>query len=155
MRGRAFHGGIITGSSRDCAKLSMTNDENTDNHRLDKWLWHARFFKTRSLATAAISGGKVHLNAERVKPAHRVRVGDRLSLSLQGIVAEFEVLGLPLRRGPAAEAQAQYLETAASVERRAKLREQQRLAQVSRPRPDARPDKRDRRRLMRLQRDQT
>ncbi len=133
----------------------MTNDENTDNHRLDKWLWHARFFKTRSLATAAISGGKVHLNAERVKPAHRVRVGDRLSLSLQGIVAEFEVLGLPLRRGPAAEAQAHYLETAASAERRAKLREQQRLAQVSRPRPDARPDKRDRRRLMRLQRDQT
>jgi len=133
----------------------MTNDENTDNHRLDKWLWHARFFKTRSLATAAISGGKVHLNAERVKPAHRVRVGDRLSLSLQGIVAEFEVLGLPLRRGPAAEAQAHYLETAASAERRARLREQQRLAQVSRPRPDARPDKRDRRRLMRLQRDQT
>jgi ribosome-associated heat shock protein Hsp15 len=133
----------------------MTNDENTDNHRLDKWLWHARFFKTRGLATAAIGGGKVHLNAERVKPAHRVRVGDRLSLSLQGIVAEFEVLGLPLRRGPAAEAQAHYLETAASAERRAKLREQQRLAQVSRPRPDARPDKRDRRRLMRLQRDQT
>jgi ribosome-associated heat shock protein Hsp15 len=133
----------------------MTNDENSDNHRLDKWLWHARFFKTRSLATAAISGGKVHLNAERVKPAHRVRVGDRLSLSLQGIVAEFEVLGLPLRRGPAAEAQAQYLETAASTERRATLREQQRLAQVSRPRPDARPDKRERRRLMRLQRDQT
>lgn len=133
----------------------MTNDENTDNHRLDKWLWHARFFKTRSLATAAISGGKVHLNAERVKPAHRVRVGDRLSLSLQGIVAEFEVLGLPLRRGPAAEAQAHYLETAASAERRARLREQQRLAQVSRPRPEARPDKRDRRRLMRLQRDQT
>jgi ribosome-associated heat shock protein Hsp15 len=133
----------------------MTNDENIDNHRLDKWLWQARFFKTRSLATAAISGGKVHLNAERVKPAHRVRVGDRLSLSLQGIVAEFEVLGLPLRRGPAAEAQAHYLETPASAERRAKLREQQRLAQLSRPRPDARPDKRDRRRLMRLQRDQT
>ena len=155
MRGRAFHRAIITVSRGDCVKLSMTNDENTDNHRLDKWLWHARFFKTRSLATAAISGGKVHLNAERVKPAHRVRVGDRLSLSLQGIVAEFEVLGLPLRRGPAAEAQAHYLETAASAERRAKLREQQRLAQVSRPRPDARPDKRDRRRLMRLQRDQT
>jgi len=155
MRGRAFHGGIITVSHGERAKLSMTNDENSDNHRLDKWLWHARFFKTRSLATAAISGGKVHLNAERVKPAHRVRIGDRLSLSLQGIVAEFEVLGLPLRRGPAAEAQAHYLETAASAERRAKLREQQRLAQVSRPRPDARPDKRDRRRLMRLQRDQT
>ncbi|HME41388.1 MAG TPA: S4 domain-containing protein [Steroidobacteraceae bacterium] len=127
----------------------------SDNHRLDKWLWHARFYKTRSLATAAINGGKVHLNAERVKPAHRVVVGDRISLNLQGVVAEFEVRGLPLRRGPALEAQACILETPASVERRAKLREQQRLAQISRPRPDARPDKRDRRRLMRLQRDQT
>jgi len=133
----------------------MAIDEKTDNHRIDKWLWYTRFFKTRSLATAAINGGKVHLNAERVKPAHRVRVGDRLSLSLQGIVAEFEVLGLPRRRGPAAEAQSQYLETPVSAERRVKLREQQRLAQVSRPRPDTRPDKRDRRRLMRLQRDQT
>jgi ribosome-associated heat shock protein Hsp15 len=127
----------------------------TDNHRLDKWLWQVRFYKTRSLATAAINGGKAHLNADRVKPAHRVRVGDRVSLNLQGVVAEFEVLGLPLRRGPAPEAQSFFLETPASAERRAKLREQQRLAQVSRPRPDARPDKRDRRRLMRLQRDQS
>jgi ribosome-associated heat shock protein Hsp15 len=130
-------------------------DEKIDNQRLDKWLWHCRFYKTRSLATAAINGGKVHLNAERVKPAHKIRVGDRVSLSLQGIVAEFEVRGLPVRRGPADEAQAQFIESPASVARREKLREQQRLAQVSRPRPDARPDKRDRRRLMRLQRDQT
>src|ERR1700726_1963041 len=133
----------------------MTLSDDTEGHRLDKWLWHCRFYKTRSLATAAIAGGKVHLNAERVKPAHRVRVGDRLSVSLQGIVGEYEVLGLPARRGPAAQAQAQYLETAASAERRAKLREQQRLAQASRPRSDGRPDKRDRRRLMRLQRDQS
>ncbi len=133
----------------------MTDDDKSTEHRLDKWLCHTRFYKTRSLATAAIDGGKVHLNAERVKPEHRVRVGDRLSLSLQGIVAEFEILGLPPRRGPAAEAQSQYLETPASVQRRAQLREQQRLAQVSRPRPEGRPDKRDRRRLMRLQRDQT
>jgi ribosome-associated heat shock protein Hsp15 len=133
----------------------MPQDEKVDGHRLDKWLWHSRFYKTRSLATAAINGGKVHLNAERVKPAHRVRIGDRLSLSLEGIVAEFEILGLPQRRGPAAEAQAQYLETPASALRRANLREQQRLAQLSRPRPEVRPDKRDRRRLMRLQRGQT
>jgi ribosome-associated heat shock protein Hsp15 len=132
----------------------MSRDEN-DGHRLDKWLWHCRFYKTRSLATAAIAGGKVHLNAERVKPAHRVRIGDRISLSLQGVVAEFEVLGLPQRRGPAAEAQANYLETPASAQRRVQLKEQQRLAQMSRPRPDARPDKRDRRRLLRLHRDQT
>jgi ribosome-associated heat shock protein Hsp15 len=133
----------------------MTIDEDMDIHRLDKWLWHARFYKTRSLATAAINGGKAHLNAERVKPAHRVRIGDRVSLSLQGIVAEFEVLQLPRRRSPAAEAQACYLETSASAERRAKLREQLRLADASRPRSDARPDKRDRRRLMRLQRGQS
>ncbi len=131
----------------------MTSD--TDGHRLDKWLWHCRFYKTRNLATAAITGGKVHLNAERIKPAHRVRIGDRLSLSLDGVVAEFEVLGLPPRRGPATEARTQYVETADSAQRRLVLREQQRLAQMSRPRPDARPDKRDRRRLMRLQRDQS
>ncbi|MGA2341946.1 MAG: S4 domain-containing protein [Steroidobacteraceae bacterium] len=132
----------------------MTAVDKSDGHRLDKWLWYARFYKSRSLATAAINGGKVHLNAERVKPAHRVRIGDRLSLSMQGIVAEFEIKGLPQRRGPAAEAQAQYLETRASAERRAHLREQHKLAQLSRPRPDSRPDKRDRRRLTRLQRDQ-
>jgi ribosome-associated heat shock protein Hsp15 len=127
----------------------------TDGSRLDKWLWCCRFYKTRSLATAAIAGGKVHLNAERVKPAHRVRIGDRLSLSLEGIVAEFHVLGLPRRRGPASEAQTHYRETPESAGRRVLLREQQRLADLSRPRSEARPDKRDRRRLMRLQRDQT
>jgi ribosome-associated heat shock protein Hsp15 len=127
----------------------------SDGNRLDKWLWHCRFYKTRSLATAAITGGKVHLNAERVKPAHRVRTADHVSLSLDGIVAQFEVLGLPRRRGPATEAQTYYVETPESAKRRVYLREQQRLAQLSRPRSDARPDKRDRRRLMRLQRDQT
>ena len=133
----------------------MTTDAKSDAHRLDKWLWHVRFYKTRSLATAAISGGKIHYNAERVKPAHRVRIGDRLSLSLQGIVAEFEVLGLPVRRGPAAEAITHYRETEASAARRLQLREQQRLASLSRPRPDAKPDKRERRRLMRLHRGQS
>jgi ribosome-associated heat shock protein Hsp15 len=132
----------------------VTSEDRGDGHRLDKWLWFARFYKTRSLATAAIVGGKVHLNAERVKPAHRLRVGDRLSLSLQGIVAEFEVLGLPERRGPASEAQTHYRETPESAARRTQLREQQRLAQLSRPRPEGRPDKRDRRRLLRLHRDQ-
>jgi ribosome-associated heat shock protein Hsp15 len=133
----------------------MTTDDKTADHRLDKWLWHARFYKTRSLATAAINGGKVHLNAERVKPAHRVRVGDHVSLSLEGMIAEFEVRGLPVRRGPAAEAQATYLETTASAQRRARLRESLRLAHLSRPSSDTRPDKRERRRLMRLHRGQT
>lgn len=133
----------------------MTADAPIDSHRLDKWLFYTRLYKTRSLAAAAASGGRVHLNSERVKPAHRVSVGDRLSLSVHGLAAEFEILGLPRRRGPAAEAQAYYAETAASAARRAKLLEQQRLAQLSRPRPDARPDKRERRRLMKLQRGQS
>jgi ribosome-associated heat shock protein Hsp15 len=135
--------------------IPMTGEASADSQRLDKWLWHVRFYKTRSLATAAIQGGKAHLNGERVKPAHRLRIGDLVSLALQGIVAEFEVLGMPSRRGPATEAQLQYAETPQSVQRRMQLREQQRLAQASRPRPEGRPDKRDRRRLMRLQRDQT
>jgi ribosome-associated heat shock protein Hsp15 len=133
----------------------MTIDETSESHRLDKWLWHTRFFKTRSLATAAISGGKVHLNGERIKPAHRVRIGDHISLSMQGIVGEFQVLGLPVRRGPGAEAHSHYLETPASAERRARFKEQQRLANISRPRPDARPDKRERRQLAKLHRGQT
>jgi ribosome-associated heat shock protein Hsp15 len=134
--------------------LHKTTDDADEGHRLDKWLWHCRFYKTRSLAIAAIGGGKVHLNAERVKPAHRVRIGDRLSLSLDGIVAEFEILGLPRRRGPAAEAQTHYSETSESAQRRIQLREQHRLAHMARPQSEGRPDKRDRRRIMRLQRGQ-
>jgi len=132
----------------------VNSAEDGDSSRLDKWLWFARFYKTRSLATAAIVGGKVHLNGERVKPARGVGPGDRITLSLDGVVAEFEVLGIPKRRGPAPEARTHYEETPASAARRAQLRDQQRLAQLSRPRPDTRPDKRDRRRLMRLHRDQ-
>ncbi len=133
----------------------MSADEQRAGDRLDKWLWHARFYKTRGLATEAIQGGKVHLNGERVKPAHRVRVGDRLSLSIDGAVAEFEVLGIPERRGPAPEARGHYAETPQSAERRAFLAQQRRLADISRPRPEGRPDKHDRRRLMRLHRDQS
>lgn len=130
----------------------MTSED--EQQRLDRWLHNTRFYKTRSLATDAISGGKVHLNGERVKAAHRVRSGDHISLSLQGIVAEYVVSGLPSRRGPAAEAQTHYQETVASAERRVRLRDQQRLADLTRPRSEGRPDKRDRRRLMKLQRDQ-
>ena len=130
------------------------SDPNNDRHRLDKWLWCARFFKTRSIAAQAVSGGRVHINGERVKAAHNVRVGDRISLSLDGSMAHFDVLGLPSRRGPAPEAKSHYAETPESVERRARLREQHRLADMSRPRPDTRPDKRDRRRLVKMQRGQ-
>ena len=127
----------------------MTEEE---RHRLDKWLWFTRFFKTRSLATDAVAGGRVHLNGERVKASHVVRVGDRISLNLDGVVAQFDVLGLPARRGPAPEARTHYAETPESVAKRTDMREKHRLAEMSRPRPDTRPDKRERRRLAKFQR---
>jgi ribosome-associated heat shock protein Hsp15 len=130
----------------------MTHESaGSERHRIDKWLWCARFFKKRSIAAQAVSGGRVHINGERVKPAHSVRIGDRISLNLEGVVAVFDVLGLPERRGPAPEARSNYAETPESVERRERVKEQQRLANLSRPRPDTRPDKRDRRRLVKFQ----
>ncbi|MEO8306565.1 MAG: S4 domain-containing protein [Pseudomonadota bacterium] len=125
-----------------------------DRHRLDKWLWHTRFFKTRSLATTAVAGGKVKVNGERVKPAHAVRAGDRLALSMQQQVLDIDVLAFPLRRGTAAEAQACYAQTPESLQRNAVLREQHRLAALSRPHTDTRPDKRERRQLDKLRRNQ-
>jgi ribosome-associated heat shock protein Hsp15 len=130
------------------------SEDDSARHRIDKWLWYARFFKTRSLAAQAVSGGKVHVNGDRVKPAHDVRIGDRLSIVIGGADAEFDVLGLPARRGPAPEARSHYQETPQSVERRTKLREQHRLAEMTRPRPEGRPDKRDRRLLVKIQREQ-
>jgi ribosome-associated heat shock protein Hsp15 len=129
-------------------------DETVERNRLDKWLWCARFYKTRSLAAQAIAGGKAHLNGERVKPAHLVRVGDTISVVFQGVVADFTVLSHPTRRGPAAESQSHYLETPASLERRARFREQHRLAGLSRPQSQEKPDKRQRRALLKLQRGQ-
>jgi ribosome-associated heat shock protein Hsp15 len=130
----------------------MKDPPEEERHRIDRWLWCVRFFKTRSVAAQAVTGGKVHLNGERVKPSHAVRAGDRVALQVGGALAEFDVLALPARRGPAPEAQACYAELPTSVERRARHREAQHLADLSRPRPDSRPDKRDRRRLVRFQR---
>lgn len=130
----------------------MNQEHGADRLRIDRWLWCVRLFKTRSLAAQAVSGGKVHLNGERVKPAHAVREADVVSLVLGGVQADFDVLGIPERRGPAAEAQQHYREQAASSERRERHREVHRLADQSRPRPVVRPDKRDRRRLLRFQR---
>lgn len=113
-----------------------------------------RLFKSRSLATEAVGGGKVKLDGDRVKPAHEVRIGQRLSVTLGDRLLELEVLRLPSRRGPATEAQACYAETAQSVERAARHREQRRLAALMRPQPDHRPDKRERRQLEQLRRKQ-
>ena len=129
-------------------------DDADTRHRLDKWLWCARFFKTRGLATTAVTGGRVKVNGDRVKPAHDLRVGDRLTLSVNDEPMEVDVVDFPARRGPASQARACYAETADSLKRREVLREQRRLAALARPRPDTRPDKRERRQMEKFWRDQ-
>ena len=129
-------------------------DDADTRHRLDKWLWCARFFKTRGLATTAVTGGRVKVNGDRVKPAHDLRAGDRLTLSLNDEPMEVDVVDFPARRGPASQARACYSETADSLKRREVLREQRRLAALARPRPDTRPDKRERRQMEKFWRDQ-
>ncbi len=97
--------------------------------RIDKWLWAARFYKTRSLATQAVTGGKVAVNGGRVKPAHPVRVGDEVVVRQPPLEWRLTVRGLAERRGPASVAQGLYEETAASKADRERLHERLRLAQ--------------------------
>lgn len=122
--------------------------------RIDKWLWCARFYKSRAQATAAVAGGKVHVNGERVKPGRGIAIGDLLAITLGAFRREVVVRGLPERRGPAAEAQRCYEETPESIARGERLRAQHALAAAVAPHPPTRPDKRERRRLQRLHRQQ-
>jgi ribosome-associated heat shock protein Hsp15 len=122
-----------------------------DRHRIDRWLWCARFHRSRALATAAVSGGKVHVNGDRAKPARSVAVGDRIDITLGANAWTVIVLSLPSRRGPATEARNCYEETADSVLRRAVLRERRQLERRSESAPPGRPDKRGRRAIRQLQ----
>ena len=119
-----------------------------DDVRLDKWLWAARFFKTRSLATAEIAGGRVHVNDQPAKPARALRVGDRVELRQGNVIRTVAVLGLSETRGPAPVAQALYQETPESIAGREKEAEQRRLAaEPSQAIEQGRPTKRNRRKL--------
>jgi ribosome-associated heat shock protein Hsp15 len=118
--------------------------------RIDRWLWCTRHFKSRTLAAEAVAGGKVHLNGQRVKPAHALRVGDRVAITRPGFVFECEVLALPRQRGAAPVAQGCYQEIETSKAAREKYGEQSRLASAMRPQSQERPDKHGRRELRRL-----
>ena len=123
--------------------------------RADKWLWAARFFKTRSLATVAINGGKVHLNGTRIKPAHKLMIGDQLSIRKGIYTFMITVAGLSLQRGPSEMARALYTESEESQQQRQQLQEQQRLLGKTAARPEGRPDKRARRQIHRFKTSQT
>ena len=118
--------------------------------RIDKWLWAARFFKTRSLAARACELGRIEANGLAAKPAREVRVGDRLQVKNDGGDFLVEVLGTSEMRGPAAVAQALYRETEASRELRLKLAAERKAMPHFEASREGKPSKRDRREIDRL-----
>ena len=121
--------------------------------RADKWLWAARFFKTRSLAMEAINGGKVHHNGVRIKPARKLVIGDTLVIRKGRYTFSVTIQGLSLQRGPAETAQTLYSESDESRSLRQKLREEQ-VLQGKPARHERRPDKRARRQIHRFKMEQ-
>lgn len=115
--------------------------------RIDKWLWAARFFKTRALASAAVSGGHVQVSGSRVKPSRNVQVGNRLQIRRGDELFEIDVLALSEHRGPAKEAALLYAETEESQARREAARELRKQIGGPMARPEGRPDKRDRKKI--------
>ena len=120
--------------------------------RIDKWLWAARFFKTRSMASRACDLGRIESNGLAVKPAREVRPGDKLIIQNEGGRFEIDVLAISEIRGPAAVAQTLYRETDSSRDARMKLIEERKLMQQYAPLPAGRPSKRDRRRIIQFRR---
>jgi ribosome-associated heat shock protein Hsp15 len=137
--------------------MSSRGPENDDERdvRVDKWLWAARMFKTRALAATAVTGGKIHLNDARVKPAHHVRVGD--TIIIQRGITEMTVVvtALSTRRGPAPEAAKLYAETPASQQARAQRAAEHAAQRPHAPSAEGRPSKKDRRALSKLTRRDT
>lgn len=121
--------------------------------RMDKWLWAARFFKTRSLAARACELGRIQFHNQPVKPAREVRVGELLQIKTEGGDFEVEVLVLSEVRGPASVAQTLYRETESSREARLQLAQLRKAGMNFNPTPKGRPTKRDRRRIIQFRGD--
>ena len=129
-----------------------TDPQSADSMRIDKWLWAARFYKTRSLAVAAINGGKVHLNGGRIKPSRRLGAGDRLSIQKGPYRFLVTVERLSAQRRPAEEARTLYRESGESATERHELYRERKLQGHSARRRERRPDKHTRRKLRELKR---
>ncbi|MCP1726343.1 ribosome-associated heat shock protein Hsp15 [Natronospira proteinivora] len=118
--------------------------------RIDKWLWAARFFKTRAMAQKAVAGGKVHVNGHRVKPSHGLKQGDEVRVTKGPVQFDIVVQSLSEKRGPAKVAEGLYEETEASIEARRKQAEIRKMERLARPIPERRPDKKERRQLRKM-----
>lgn len=128
----------------------MHSTDEINKVRIDKWLWAARFFKTRSKAKDAVVGGKVHVNGERVKPARSLREGDSLTITLPMHRVNVVVKGVADQRGSATIAQTLYEETQASIDLRTEQAERRKAANTGRNSPRGKPSRTDRRRLAQL-----
>ncbi|WP_374486502.1 RNA-binding S4 domain-containing protein [Zoogloea sp.] len=126
------------------------SDNPDDRVRLDKWLWAARFYKHRTLATEAVDGGKIQLNGIRVKPAKEVKIGDTVDIQLAETHFKVVVKGIADKRGSAPVAQGLYEETADSIAARESQKEQRQLAATPGADLHGRPTKRDRRQMGRF-----
>jgi len=135
----------LSASGRDEAE-----DSGPGATRIDRWLFAVRLFKSRSAASEAVQGGRVHLNGNRVKPSHALKPGDTVSFSRGTVRFECTIAAIPSRRGPARDALSCYEELPASRARREAYVARRRLAAASAPRPEERPDKHGRRLLRQL-----
>ena len=122
--------------------------------RLDKWLWAARFFKTRSLAKNAVEHGKVHYQGQRVKASKEVNIGSNIRIKQGYSEKDSVVTGISLRRGSAIDAARLYYETPQSIKQRENACEQRKLASLGESKPNRRPNKHDRRKIIKFQQDQ-
>lgn len=129
---------------------SCDEPQEREKLRIDKWLWAARFFKTRALAAEAVDGGKVRINGTRVKPAKAVNIGDELHIHQGRFEFAVTVLGLAARRGPACEAVKLYQESTESRAAREALMAQLKIESAVQGERKGRPTKRDRRHIVRF-----
>jgi ribosome-associated heat shock protein Hsp15 len=126
--------------------------ESANSLRIDRWLFYCRFFKTRSKATAVVTGGHVRINGERSSPGQRVKCGDRIDLVRERLSYSLTVVAIPSRRGPAPEARACYVEDEAKILEREHKTAALRQDRLLMPKTDGRPDKHTRRKLIKRNR---
>ena len=118
--------------------------------RIDKWLWAARFYKTRGMASNAVEGGRIHVNGQRIKPSYRVRIGDMLEITKPSFRQQVQVCGISKQRRPAREAQLLYMESEDSKAQRELIAAQRKIMNQGLPRMARKPNKHQRKKIRKI-----